>query len=34
MDGPKLIPETNTSIGMGDSGWDEICLYFLRLACL
>ena len=24
MDGPKLRPETSTSVGIGDSGWDEI----------
>ena len=27
MDGPNLRPETSASIGMGDSGWNERCLY-------
>ena len=28
MDGPKLRSETSTSIGIGDSGWDEMrCIY-------
>ena len=28
MDGPKLRPETSALIGMGDSGWNERCLYY------
>ena len=28
MDGPKLRPETSASIGMGDSGWNERCLFY------
>ena len=28
MDGPKLRPETSASTGMGDSGWNERCLYY------
>ena len=28
MDGPKLRPETSTSIGMDDSWWNEMCLYY------
>ena len=24
----KVRPETTTSIGMGDSKWDERCLYY------
>ena len=28
MDGPKLRPETSTSVGIGDSGWDDMrCIY-------
>ena len=31
MDGPKLRPETSTSIEMGDSGWGDRCLYHWTL---
>ena len=27
IDRPKVRPETSTSVGMGDSGWDKRCLY-------
>ena len=27
IDRPMLRPETSTSIGIGDSGWDERCRY-------
>ena len=34
MDGPKLRPKTSTSIGIGDSGWDEMrCVYSGCLVC-
>ena len=26
--GPKLRPETSNSTGMGDSWWNERCLYY------
>ena len=34
MDGPKLRPKTSTSIGIGESGWDEMrCIYWGWLVC-
>ena len=28
MNGPKLRPETSTSIGIGTGCWNEKCLYY------